>query len=326
MRDISLIVCTRNRGAFLQRTLQSIGRAVRAAQGENRIEVILVDNGSSDDTQDVLLTFAKNAGFSVRIVHEGRAGLSIARNAGIRHINSPIIAFTDDDCELADDFFVRLETVFKNNSKPLLIGGRVELGTSEDLPLTIKTCTEIEQFSREQSPAGFIHGCNMAMSGDVVKVVGCFDERLGAGSAFKSGEDTDFTVRAFLVGVTVQYRPEIMVRHFHGRRAVAEAARLFRQYEYGNGALLAKHGLRYRRLIKSFAFNAKDSVLERLGYKKPIDPILGIDRAGILACHILGASNFIKNEFFALLGKARNWGRAGHQGDSPRAPARQAKV
>ena len=65
-----------------------------------RLEVVVVDNGSTDGTRDVLTAF----GNDVRVLSEPIRGASAARNRGIRDARSQMIAFTDADCTVEPDW------------------------------------------------------------------------------------------------------------------------------------------------------------------------------------------------------------------------------
>ncbi len=78
---LSAIVPTRNRAALLSGLLASL-----AAQQfpPDRWELIVVDDGSTDGTADVVARFAKNAPMRVELVRQCNAGVGAARNAGAR--------------------------------------------------------------------------------------------------------------------------------------------------------------------------------------------------------------------------------------------------
>jgi len=94
----SLIVPTRNKAAFLARTLTSLEH-----QSHDAIEVVIVDDGSEDDTRDVVRAFRALDIRYIRRAHRGRAA---ARNAAIRAARGDLLVFCDDD-RLADPHFVR---------------------------------------------------------------------------------------------------------------------------------------------------------------------------------------------------------------------------
>ena len=100
--DAAVVVTTYNRTDYLPMTLDS----VVAQQFNGRIEVVVVDDGSTDDTAGVVARyterFADPAGaIVVRYVHQENQGLAIARNTGFAATTAPFIAFVDDDdiCE-----------------------------------------------------------------------------------------------------------------------------------------------------------------------------------------------------------------------------------
>jgi glycosyltransferase involved in cell wall biosynthesis len=110
--DISLIICTLNRASSLTATLESVTQAIRSAP-DLAIEVVLVDNGSNDNTQEIVTGWKSRSSFPVIIVQEFQRGLSHARNAGLRASSGDIIAFTDDDCTLNADYFAPAATTIR---------------------------------------------------------------------------------------------------------------------------------------------------------------------------------------------------------------------
>src|SRR5258708_2861125 len=92
---ISLIVCTRNRASSLRGCLQAL-----AAMDVDPLtwELIVVNDASTDHTDEVLQAFAQEMPFRTVVVRNEEPGLSRARNTGVRASQAPLIAFTDDDC------------------------------------------------------------------------------------------------------------------------------------------------------------------------------------------------------------------------------------
>ena len=90
---LSVVLPTRNRSALLARTLESLqGQTLDAAE----FEVIVVDNGSTDDTRAVVERIASSQP-NVRYAHEAEPGLHNARHAGIEAARSELLLFGDDD-------------------------------------------------------------------------------------------------------------------------------------------------------------------------------------------------------------------------------------
>lgn len=289
MPDISLIVCTRNRAKSLRMCLNSIEQAA-AANRAIQAELIVVNNASTDSTVTLLQDWQQSTSVPCKVVVAEQSGLSNARNCGLEHATGTTVAFTDDDCTLAPDYFVQLERAYAHDVMPVVRGGRVELGDPRDLPFTIKTDLALQRFAGGH-PGGFIHGCNLTMSRSVLERVNRFDIRLGAGQAIGAAEDSDFVYRAYRAGVTVLYDPSIVVFHHHGRRDPTEVKRLQALYDLGNGALYAKHGFKDWRLLLRILRDIRRGLWEFFG--GPLaDEEFGISHRDNLRGNLKGAMRF----------------------------------
>lgn len=239
--ELSLIVCTRNRADALSALLTRL-EALSVPDGMT-VELVVVDNGSTDRTADVLAAAADRLPMPVVVVSEGRPGLARARNRGLERATGRIIAFTDDDCLPAPGFLSAIRDRFRDGDGPLLVGGRVLLHDPAAARITIKVDTAFDEVTRAGQIHGFLHGCNMIAHRRVYDAVGGFDERFGAGTPLHSSEDTDFVYRAFgqVEGIRIVYDPAIVVYHDHGRTTRESVADLMGRYKIGRGALYAKH-------------------------------------------------------------------------------------
>lgn len=272
--DISLLVCTRTRAASLGRLLASLGEALSAAP-LLRIEIIVVDNGSTDDTREVVAAWRASRAERILMMDEPRPGLARARNRAIAAARGAIIAMTDDDCVVHPDYFAALAASFARFAGPMVIGGRILPGDPADLPLTMKTEDHPMIADPGGFPGGFVMGANLAFTASVAARVGPFDERFGAGAPFVAAEDTDFLFRATRLGIAVRYDPRFAVDHFHGRRDVAEETALLTGYSFGDGALYAKHLLRDARVLPILWRDVMDLVRD---WRQPVTVHRGIAR------------------------------------------------
>jgi glycosyltransferase involved in cell wall biosynthesis len=289
MPQISLIVCTRNRAESLPACLNSIEQAAVANRAVE-VELLIVNNGSTDATAAVLRAWQRSTSVPCRVLLAEQRGLSHARNCGLEHATGKIIAFTDDDCTVARDYLTQVERAYAADAGPALRGGRVELGDPRDLPFTIKTDLAPQRFTGGH-PGGFIHGCNLTMSRSALELVGRFDTRLGAGQPIGAAEDSDFVYRAHRSGVMVLYDPSIVVFHHHGRRDFAEVKLLQDVYNLGNGALYAKHGLRDRKLLFRICRDIRSGLWEYFG--GPLaDKEFGLSHRKNLRGNLRGAMRF----------------------------------
>lgn len=235
--DISLIICTRNRAAFLPAHLQSLTRLVTDTL---QCEIIIVDNGSTDATGELLAVFAIEHPGLVRLVREDLPGLARARNAGYKAARGRRVVFTDDDCYPEPDFLEQIVNALDTNGWDYM-GGRVNLFDPLDAPITIKTDTEkFEIRAGSHIEAGVIHGANFSFKRSVLESLGGFDARFGAGAPLISGEDMDIIARASAAGYCGGYDPRPIVAHHHRRRDQRDIDKLNVGYDVGRGAYYAK--------------------------------------------------------------------------------------
>jgi glycosyltransferase involved in cell wall biosynthesis len=91
--DVSIIICTRNRASSLDRALTAL--VLMTVKETISWEVIVVDNGSSDNTSEIVSRYF--SALPIKHVMEPVAGLSHARNRGVLHARGELLCWTDDD-------------------------------------------------------------------------------------------------------------------------------------------------------------------------------------------------------------------------------------
>ncbi|ESX43474.1 MULTISPECIES: glycosyltransferase [unclassified Mesorhizobium] len=288
--EVSFIVCTRDRAAVLEACIASIQTACRV-HATFAAELVVVDNGSRDGTSKRLAAIAETSDIPVTAVSETRPGLAAARNAGLARARGRVLVFVDDDCKLDRDYLRDLERHYRSGEKWLIRGGRVELGDARDLPFTIKLREASERLTPAVHPGGFVLGCNMTMHRDVAARIGSFDERFGAGGPLRSAEDTDYLVRAMLLGMPVEYVPDMTVLHHHGRRDRKSIDRLHRDYSLGNGALCLKHVRHAPWLLRHVYWSARAAFRELAGRPR-FDRDLDLSHWPIVVMNLAGAARF----------------------------------
>ena len=116
--SVSVVIATRNRAEMLGRALESLVRQQRPPD-----EVVVIDNGSTDSTAAMALSFQDQ--LNLKLVREDRIGIPHARNAGLRHASGDILAFIDDDCEAEPAWLAEIEKPFLKDPHVGAVGGNL---------------------------------------------------------------------------------------------------------------------------------------------------------------------------------------------------------
>jgi glycosyltransferase involved in cell wall biosynthesis len=116
--EVSVVVPTRNKAAVLQDTLSAL--LVQGMESDS-FEVIVVDNGSSDETSQVVQTFLAQRPHW-QLIHEPVPGRSRARNAGIAAARGSLVLLLDDDIRVAPDHLERRIEIHRQNPQAVVIG------------------------------------------------------------------------------------------------------------------------------------------------------------------------------------------------------------
>lgn len=249
---ISVIICSLNGAEGVDRCLRALNtQTIRPV-----LQLIVVDDGSSDSTSDV----GRSHGVSV-VRHDTCRGLSAARNSGLRVASAPIVAFLDDDCEPEPDWAENLALGMPQNV--LALGGALtvralpgfvegylsRINPLDPQELDLRTSPKISYrfwlYLRRQWSGAHktgrrevysIAGGNMALWRDMVLAVGGFDERIRFG-----GDDDDMFLRLKLAfpGRPVIYDPSIRVTHYF-RPSLRDTLRRSRAYGRGQALMYRK--------------------------------------------------------------------------------------
>lgn len=233
---VSVLICTKNRSDDLAQCLRSLARAGESV--EEAWELLVVDNGSTDETRAMVHERAESFPVPLRYEFEPVPGLSRARNRAVSAASGRILYFVDDDCIVADDWLEQIVRSFRAVSVSL-VGGRVELFDEDDASVGVREATDPVELTDPHQYMSLI-GCNFGFRRELVERIGDFDEDFGAGGPLKSFEDVEFVFRALQRSETARYCPSILVYHNHGRRDREDVSKLEGAYSYGRGGFLGK--------------------------------------------------------------------------------------
>ncbi len=230
----SVIVCSYNGASTVEACLKSLDRL-----NYPDYEVVFVDDGSKDNTQEIVRRFKR-----VRNIRQANHGLSFARNVGLHAARGDIVVYTDSDCEADEDWLYHLVLAMKRS-------GHAGMGGPNLIPDEGDSETGVVAEAVGMSPGGPTHvmlddrtaehvpGCNMAFRRDVALEVGGFDATYR-----KAGDDVDFIWRLQDKGYTIGFSPAAQVWHYR-RNSIEAYLKQQRGYGEAEAMLQFKHADRF---------------------------------------------------------------------------------
>ena len=243
----TVLICTFNRGSLLRSTLESLA-AMDPIEGS--WDVLVVDNNSTDDTEQVVASLARTFPVGLRYLRELRQGKSYALNLGLTAVTARVVAFTDDDVVVSKQWL--MEAV-----KPILAdpgldytGGPVRPiwgapppswlpKTNSNLWGTIAVLDYGDEPFIYEDRRRIPIGANMAVRRSVFDRVGGFDPALGRkGKSLLGQEQAEFFCRTRAEGVRGMYVPKMELHHHVPRERLTRG--YFRRWWFWKGISRAR--------------------------------------------------------------------------------------
>jgi glycosyltransferase involved in cell wall biosynthesis len=234
----SILICTYNRAQLLRETLASL--QAMTLPPDCQVEIIVVDNNSSDNTQLVIADASVRSTIPVIAVRESAQGKSFALNCGLRMARGDVVALTDDDVWPNRDWLARIVADFRQRDVTFVFGKVLprwsrlpppEMLTppAQDIwgPLAIVDYGDTPaDYVAESTGQRLPIGANLAFAREALITIGGWRTDLGkVNNTLISGEDHEIFMRLRRHGLYAgYYDPAAAVRHF------VPAARLTRQY------------------------------------------------------------------------------------------------
>jgi len=204
--EVAVVVLTHDRAAELLRSLERL-RAL-----PERPRVVVVDNGSSDGT--AALVAARHAEVEVIALPDNRG--AAGRNAGVRRVEAPYVAFCDDDTWWAPGSLARGAALLARHHRLALLTGRVLVGREERLD---RTCAAMARSPLPRAPdlpgpsvLGFLAAATMVRR-DVFLAAGGFEPGF-----FLGGEEWLLAIDLARAGWGLAYVDDVVVHHAPSRR------------------------------------------------------------------------------------------------------------
>jgi GT2 family glycosyltransferase/glycosyltransferase involved in cell wall biosynthesis len=236
---LSIVVPTYNRKATLRACLANL-----AAQSEltDPWEVIVVDDGSTDGTEDLCRRFPPF--YPLEYIHQENRGAGAARRAAIERARGEYLLLINDDT-MADPNLLaehlRVHRNFRRHEKIAVLGDFSYPSEARERALTCFLSRHPMLFPQVTLEPGlhsknaYFIACNLSIRRDAVESVGSFD------AAFRVAEDTELGIRMRAAGYQILYHPAAVAVHDHLQFTLEDL--LHRAYVYGRTQLqlLRKH-------------------------------------------------------------------------------------
>lgn len=249
----SLVMATLGRSDEIKIFLDSLN-----SQDYKNFELIIVDQNENDILRDIVDSYKYD--FYINHIRIREKGLSLARNVGIKYATGDIIAFPDDDCAYSEGILSFIVKFFEENEKFNFLTFRLkDRESGEDANLKwYDYNVEINYkniFRTVISPSIFI---KIKSRDDIF-----FDENLGVGRKFGSGEETDMILELLHRGYKGMFLNDCIVYHPNKREPIEKV------YSYGLG-----YGATLKKQVK--LRNGNGFILNYLIKDSILKPIIGM--------------------------------------------------
>lgn len=272
---VSIIVPVLNRAASIELCLEALTRLDYPSY-----DIIVVDNGSTDNTTDVVKRYA------VTLLHEPVRSPYVARNTGLRHARGPLVLFIDSDCVASGHLLTHLvSTLVEQGSAG--VGGPLQTHDPATLVEAFGHHAGILQYTFPRGPlpwnrnkflSGAIFASNAMFRKDVLEELNNFD------ADFTSGGDYDLCWRLQRAGHTIYFDPDAVVYHIH-RGNTRNLVRQFYKFGLEQPRLLKKQpeGKSFLK-IKTFIFPHWE-----IAFRSPVRMLVNIDCCTLLPVALLAS-------------------------------------
>lgn len=207
-------LCTFNRASLLERVLDA---CFEQTIGADQYEVVLVNDGSTDETPEVIEQVRRRASCAFTVITQANSGLARGRNAGIAAARGERIIFIDDDVLVLPNFVD--EHLRSHAQHPLAVvrGGAINVEDFDDLPPPV--------WSLKDYSANFFWTTNVSVPLTTIRAIGGFN----ADFAEYGWEDIDVGLRLRFGGVRAVFNRRALAYHYKPRPRGADVEKVLRQ-------------------------------------------------------------------------------------------------
>ena len=224
--DISAVITTYNRAEMLAMALEAL---LRQKTGGVSYEVVIVDNNSTDNTRATIEAFIAKGHTNLRYVFEPKQGIAHGRNAGVAAARGDIIAFTDDDVIVTENWIATIKRAFDEHPDIQYVGGKILPQWTEPPPrwLTVDHWWPLALLDRgdnrfyvNASNPLCLPTANASFRREVLLDIGLFSPE------FSGREDHELLIRLLQAGGQGLYEPALVVM------ATVQPERLLKSYHH----------------------------------------------------------------------------------------------
>jgi len=207
-------LCTYNRAYLLERVLDA---CFEQTVSSDDYEVVLVNDGSSDDTPAVIARAQARATSPFTVVNQSNGGLAKARNAGLARSTGERIILTDDDVLPLPNFVEEHLRSHARHPKAIVRGAAITVENLDDLPPPI--------WSLRDYSGNYFWTTNVSVPLATLRAVGGFNETF----AEYGWEDIDVGLRLRFAGVKAVFNRNALVYHYKPRPNAGDVEKMLRQ-------------------------------------------------------------------------------------------------
>ncbi len=231
--SLTVVICTHNRARLLDRTLDSLDRALRPPHWH--VEIVVIANACGDDTAEVLRRRQASAGsrgsLPLRFVEEPVAGKARALNRATALVRTSAVAYVDDDHRVDAGYLIAVCRALETHPDASVFCGRIApdwdgtepgwvhgFGPYRIYPPPVPSF-DLGNQPMAIAPAKAIPGGgNIFLRAELLFLVGRFCDDLGpVGHDLGGGEDTEWVLRAASCGAVLRYEPDVVQYHYVDR-------------------------------------------------------------------------------------------------------------
>jgi len=268
--DLTVVICTHNRVALLERALASLNDARRPRDA--LVDVLVVPNACRDETHAALAGYQARAQehglLPVRFEPEPRVGKSHALNRAIRLVRAPLIAYVDDDHRVDAQFLVSILQAARSHPDTEIFCGRIlpdwdgsepgwvhDAGQYRIYPLPVPRYDHGPIAGTLSGERGLPGGGNVFLRRRLFSRIGGFSVDFGPrGHDLGGGEDTEWLERALASGATIRYEPSVVQYHYVDGTRLTLPYVLRKAYERSSSVMRLNRANQREKAVRGFMF------------------------------------------------------------------------